>query len=62
MPDMSCGAAKSAREAWKPHNTQAGQDHLGRVVVTYVQGSPKGGGALCCVRGFQHPALTGQPL
>ncbi|WP_198144859.1 helix-turn-helix transcriptional regulator [Pseudorhodobacter aquimaris] len=30
---------------------------LGRVVVTYVQGLPKGGGALCCVQGFEHPAI-----
>jgi len=41
-----------------PNSTQAGQDILGRVVVTHVQGSPKGGDALCCVQGSEHPALV----
>jgi len=56
MPNMPSGLANSDRGASKPQNTQAGQEFLGRVVVTHVQGSPKGGGALCCVQGFEHPA------
>jgi len=42
-----------------PNSTQAGQEFLGRVVVTHVQGSPKGGDALCCVQGSEHPASVG---
>jgi len=42
-----------------PNSTQAGQEFLGRVVVTHVQGSPKGGDALCCVQGSEHPAFAG---
>jgi hypothetical protein len=34
-------------EAWKPQATSAGQILSGRVAVAYVQGPPKGGGALC---------------
>lgn len=33
-------------------HTEAGRDILDRVVVTYVQGLPKGGGALCCVQSY----------
>ena len=45
-----------------PNSTQAGQEFLGRVVVTHVQGSPKGGDALCCVQGSEHPASVGLRL
>lgn len=44
-----------------PNSTQAGQEFLGRVVVTHVQGSPKGGDALCCVQGSERPAFTAGP-
>lgn len=58
---QKCSWANSRCEALEPHNTYTGRTSFGRVAVTYVQGPPKGGGALTYVRSSKHPAFRPGP-